>query len=233
MGTDAADRQSRPVDGMERRLGYELPRPASSSRVAFLFPLFPGDQTAASGSTELINAAKKTVGNPRRRRHGSVHRVEGNFWARLRDGDHAHRLLSYQLRLTGETKTVMADAGGTYPNLFDAHPPFQIDGNFGAVSGMTEMLLQSRERYHDLRAPDEDCYVIDLLPALPSAWSSGFVKGLRARGGFEVDLSWKNGRLAEARIKSISGKRARVRYGTHEHPVEVKAGSVMSCWPDL
>lgn len=85
--------------------------------------------------------------------------------------------------------------GGTYENLFDAHSPFQIDGNFGALSGITEMLLQSQERYVDPTSPNEDRYVIELLPALPSAWPAGSVTGLRARGGFEVDESWAGRKL--------------------------------------
>ena len=95
--------------------------------------------------------------------------------------------------------------------MFDAHPPFQIDGNFGSTAGLNEMLLQSQESYVNAAKPNEDFYVLDILPALPSVWANGSITGLRARGGFEVDVVWANKQMKTLKIKSVGGTECKVR----------------------
>jgi alpha-L-fucosidase 2 len=123
-----------------------------------------------------------------------------NFWARLGDGDRAHKLLAALLNLSGDTDYKgNGRGGGSYANLFDACPPFQIDGNFGGCAGIAEMLLQSHAGE------------IELLPALPKAWPNGKVTGLRARGNFTVDIEWKNGKVTNYRITSPQPREVKIR----------------------
>ena len=191
--------------------------------VSHLYGLHPGHEITVAGTPALAAAARKTLELRSDEGTGWSKAWKINFWARLHDGDHAWKILSEQLRPTVETKVVMT-AGGTYPNLFDAHPPFQIDGNFGATSGITEMLLQSQERDRNPKEPAADHYIIDLLPALPSTCPEGSVRGLQARGGVTVSMKWKVGKLTDAILLSKTGGLYKIRYGSITREVNLPAG---------
>jgi alpha-L-fucosidase 2 len=190
--------------------------------VSHLYALYPGDQIDFRATPELAAAAKKSLEIRGDRATGWGMGWRLNLWARLHDGDHAYKILTLLLAPVAPDQK---SGGGVYDNLFDAHPPFQIDGNFGGAAGIAEMLLQSRDRANNpASAVAGPQYEIELLPALPSAWPAGSVKGLCARGGFEVDLAWKNGKLAGAIVRSAKKNTFRLRYGDRTIDAAVSPG---------
>jgi alpha-L-fucosidase 2 len=187
----------------------------SHRHLSHLYGLYPGNHITVKYTPELAAAAKQSLVHRGDVSTGWSMAWKINWWARLQDGDHALQILKAGLTLidpagtvkestaprkdSGQLTNLQMSGGGTYPNLFDAHPPFQIDGNFGATAGITEMLVQSHTD------------AISLLPALPKEWESGSIKGIKARSNFTIDITWKNGALTESKVYSALGGNCRIR----------------------
>jgi len=210
--------------------------------VSHLYAVYPGDQITVDKTPELAKAADVSLTHRGDDTTGWAIVWRLCLWARLRDAEHAHKLLRDYLHVTTDTNINYDTGGGIYQNMLCACPPFQIDGNFGSTAGIAEMLLQSHETYYagaegegreedgrreERKEGSEDVgkhYIIDLLPALPSAWPSGSVSGLCARGAFTVDIAWRAGKLTKATLISTGGTTCRVRYQSHTVDVRLAPG---------
>ena len=187
--------------------------------VSHLYGLYPSWQINVFDTPKLAAAAQYSLEKRGDESTGWATSWRINLWARLHDGDHAYKILAFLL-----------SPGRTAPDMFDLHPPFQIDGNFGGAASIAEMLLQSRPLAVDGAA---EKFEIDLLPALPGVWKTGSVTGLQARGGFEVSLTWVDGKLTSAKIKSTGGRAVTVRYGDQTTEIKLKSGGTVQLNSEL
>jgi alpha-L-fucosidase 2 len=189
--------------------------------MSHLIGLYPDNQISPLTTPVLAAAVKRSLELRGDGGTGWSKAWKISMWARLLDGNHAYKMLRSHLNYVSPSPDTRYSGGGTYPNLFDAHPPFQIDGNFGGTAGIAEMLLQSQNGE------------IHLLPALPDAWEEGYITGLRARGGYTVDQFWKNGELIYATVFPEFNGEAKIRY--HEKTIKIKtvAGNAVKIIPSM
>ncbi|MDR3269525.1 MAG: glycoside hydrolase family 95 protein [Tannerella sp.] len=186
--------------------------------VSHLYGLYPANEISLAETPELAGAARKTLEARGDESTGWSMAWKVNFWARLHDGEHAFKLLTDLLTPCWHDEVNYSRGGGTYPNLFCAHPPFQIDGNFGGSAGIAEMLIQSQDGY------------IDFLPALPAAWAEGFYSGLRVQGGGKVSVRWKNGQWQKAGLRVIESGDFRIKIPEESPNLKVRLnGKLVSC----
>jgi alpha-L-fucosidase 2 len=189
--------------------------------VSHLWGLYPADEISPGKTPDFANAARKSLEVRGDDGVGWSLAYKAALWARLDDGNHAWKLVQKALAPVSGMDIRYDSGGGVYANLFDACPPFQIDGNFGITAAVAEMLLQSRVIESETA---NSAVEIDLLPSLPDAWMSGKVSGLRARGGFQMDEAWQNGKLTSTTIRSTTGEPCSVSYGGKTVDLKIKKG---------
>jgi alpha-L-fucosidase 2 len=182
--------------------------------VSHLWAVYPGAEITWDKNPDLMQAAKQSLICRGDEGTGWSLAWKICFWARFMDGEHAFKMV--RMLLSPALEEGRDPRGGSYPNLLDAHPPFQIDGNFGGAAGIVEMLMQSHQGY------------IQLLPALPEQWPAGRLKGLRARGGFEIDMEWENHEITRLRVRSAAGNTLRIRYGGNSIERPTRRGEIIT-----
>ena len=210
-------------DGRLLEFGIEAEEPEPSHRhVSHLYGLFPGWMFTPDSNSEYFEACRRSLDARGDKSTGWAMGWRVALWARLGDGNRALKVLGNLLSyINADEEMNYADGGGLYANLFDAHPPFQIDGNFGVTAGIAEMLLQSHQKLNGRRA-------ISLLPALPESWSDGHVSGLRARGGIEIAFGWRAGEVEDLVIESKNGIQLILRYNNSTDEINLSAGEKRS-----